>query len=75
MTKSISPKLFFDSGIILDFPNLQVESVFDLLGNSLKEKVSSLLTELGVQEQPVIKGKVHPSAVIEGSVYIAEERA
>ena len=72
MTKSISPKVFFGSEGILEFTQLQVDDVFQLLGKPLKEKIESILDELGVGSQPVIKGDVHPQAVIEGRVYIAE---
>ena len=45
---------------------------FDLLGDSLKTWLSNLLTKLGVGNQPLVLGKVHPQAIIEGRVYIAE---
>lgn len=50
------------------FPNL----AFDLLGDGLKTWLSNLLTKLSVGNQPLVLGKVHPQAILEGRVYIAE---
>ncbi|SMF22353.1 glucose-1-phosphate thymidylyltransferase [Pseudobacteriovorax antillogorgiicola] len=72
MTKLISPRIFFESGDILDFSQLLVDDVFQLLGSSLKERIAAILKELGVTDSPVIHGQVHPQAIIEGPVYIAE---
>ena len=72
MTKKISPKIFFDSDKILDFDQFAVDDVFSLLGKSLQEKIAALLSQFDVKDSPVIHGEVHPSAVIEGAVYIAE---
>jgi NDP-sugar pyrophosphorylase family protein len=44
----------------------------ELLGKNLQEFIEVLLKELGVGEKPIIKGKVHPQAIVEGSVYVAE---
>lgn len=50
------------------FPN----EAFELLGDNLKTWLSNLLTKLSVGNQPLVFGKVHPQAIIEGRVYIAE---
>lgn len=50
------------------FPN----SAFELLGNPLQIWLSNLLTKLGVGNQVLVLGNVHPQAIIEGRVYIAE---
>lgn len=49
------------------------DDVFAYLGDSLKQRLRSFLTELGVEDKPVIHGKVHPQAVIEGPVYIDQD--
>ena len=72
MTKLISPRIFFGSGQILDLPQLAADSVFELLGQGLKDRLGRLLEELGVGQEPVIQGEVHPQAIIEGPVFIAE---
>jgi UDP-N-acetylglucosamine diphosphorylase / glucose-1-phosphate thymidylyltransferase / UDP-N-acetylgalactosamine diphosphorylase / glucosamine-1-phosphate N-acetyltransferase / galactosamine-1-phosphate N-acetyltransferase len=48
------------------------KNCFDLLGAPLKEWIAQTLEQLGVQNSPVIHGTVHPQAIVEGSVYIAE---
>lgn len=50
------------------FPN----GSFELLGDNLKTWLSNLLTKLGVGNQPLVLGKVHPQALVEGRVYISE---
>ena len=50
------------------FPN----NGFALLGDPLKIWLSNLLTKLGVGNQTLVYGKVHPQAILEGRVYIAE---
>ena len=50
------------------FPNF----AFELLGEGLKIWLSNLLTKLGVGNQPLVLGKVHAQAILEGRVYIAE---
>lgn len=47
--------------------------VFDLLGENLKTWISNLLTKLGVGNQELVHGKVHPKAILEGRVYIAKD--
>lgn len=72
MNQSISPDTFFPSQRILDFEQLAVEDIFLLLGSSLNEKINLILDSLEVSNNPVIRGRVHPQAVIEGRVYIAK---
>lgn len=50
------------------FPN----NAFDLLGDNLKTWLSNLLTKLGVGNQVLALGRIHPQAILEGRVYIAE---
>ncbi len=50
------------------FPN----GAFELLGDNLKIWLSNLLTKLGVGNQLLVLGKVHPQAILEGRVYVAE---
>jgi NDP-sugar pyrophosphorylase family protein len=47
-------------------------SPFDLLGKPLTAWLEALLTRLGCVTDPVIEGKVDPSAHIRGQVYIAK---
>jgi NDP-sugar pyrophosphorylase family protein len=48
------------------------KSAFAYLGKNLESWLSQVLDELGVKDQPVIKGTAHPGAFISGRVYIAE---
>lgn len=72
MSDAINPEICFADQSI--FENLQLDSnnVFDLLGDSLKQKLRSLLDQLHVGNSPVIHGEVHATSVIEGPVYIAK---
>jgi NDP-sugar pyrophosphorylase family protein len=47
-------------------------NVLDLLGKNLEGFLDQLLTELGVSNQPIIRGQVHPQAIVEGRVYVEE---
>lgn len=52
----------------LSFPG----EAFHLLGSALKTWISSLLTKLNVQDEPVVLGSVSPGAFLEGPVYVSE---
>jgi NDP-sugar pyrophosphorylase family protein len=47
-------------------------NVFSYLGKPLEVFLNDLLTDLGVEDSPVIRGNVHPSTFINGRVFIAE---
>ncbi len=48
------------------------ENALDLLGKKLTAWIENFLTEYDVKDEPLIKGKVHHSAVLEGRVLIEE---
>ena len=74
----MEPKLPFDGFVSISemyqatqqvlFPT----QVFGLLGDKLKIWLNDLLDALAVGPQGLVLGKVHPQAVLEGRVYIAE---
>ena len=72
MTKSIHFREFFSTEN-LDHPELfDTENIFELFGNSLKARLVKFLETLDVKNSAKINGQVHPQAVIEGAVYVAE---
>ncbi|NRA64109.1 MAG: hypothetical protein HRU19_06465 [Pseudobacteriovorax sp.] len=71
MSDSLNPKICFDSEGILAIDHFQTNHAFDLLGNGLKERLTAYLNELGCDQDPVVKGEVHPQAVLEGPVYVS----
>lgn len=48
------------------------ENALAFLGDNLKKSLKTLLSSLDVLHEPVVLGRVHPQAVIEGPVYIAK---
>lgn len=46
--------------------------IFDLLGPSLTNFVKTLCESKGATDSPRVLGSVHPSAILEGAVYVAE---
>ena len=64
-------KNFINSENIKNFAQFPEDS-FDLLGKNLENWLKQKLKSVGVDESPLIKGQCHPSAVIEGPVYIEE---
>ncbi|MBF0443051.1 MAG: glucose-1-phosphate thymidylyltransferase [Oligoflexales bacterium] len=52
------------------FPDI---SPFRFLGKDLTGFIEALLDELGVKDRPVIRGKAHPQAFLEGRVYVEED--
>ena len=72
MTTAINPEILFQLDKVFLGDQFRIKDVFELLGKPLTAKIVSLLREHGVTDQPVIKGKVSPHAVIEGAVYVAE---
>lgn len=47
-------------------------ALFELFGDALKARLIELLSELGVEENVVCHGQIHPTAVVEGAVYVSE---
>lgn len=72
MSDPINPRILFDLDKVFMGEQFAQQDVFRLLGKSLTSLVESILSELGVNKNPVIKGKVSPQAVLEGPVYVAE---
>ncbi|MFW7377550.1 MAG: glucose-1-phosphate thymidylyltransferase [Oligoflexus sp.] len=72
MTEPLKLESFVDLSRITNRELFEVESVFQLFGQSLKDRLSKYLTDLGVDKQPIIHGNVHPHAVLEGAVYVAQ---
>ena len=72
MAQPLKLESFVDLSRIENRELFEVESIFQLFGQSLKDRLRKFLLDLGVQNQPIIKGDVHPQAIIEGDVYIAQ---
>lgn len=62
---------FVATAQLLHKDQLAGKPVLELLGKALTTWVKDLLAGVGVKDQPVIKGTVHPQAVLEGAVYVA----
>lgn len=73
MVEPLKLERFVDLGRIINPEFFEAESVFQLFGQSLKERITKFLAALEVENQPIIKGQVHPQAIIEGAVYIAQD--
>ncbi len=56
---------------LLHKDQFQGKPVLSLLGKSLAAWLVDFLQSMGVTQQPVIQGQVHPQAIIEGPVFIA----
>lgn len=72
MSKLLRPELFFDLDKIYMAEQFKVSDVFQLLGPALGPLIKSLLQLHGVGDQPVIRGRVSPQALLEGAVFVAE---
>lgn len=72
----LSPEFTLD--LLMDLAHCQHgnlcrnKSPFDLLGDSLKGWINSILDALAVGKDPLVKGQVKPGAFLEGRVYIGE---
>ena len=71
MTCLLPLKNFVNSEKIRNFDQFP-EDCFALLGKNLEKWLNHKLESLGVTTKPLIKGFCHPSAVIEGPVYVEE---
>jgi UDP-N-acetylglucosamine diphosphorylase / glucose-1-phosphate thymidylyltransferase / UDP-N-acetylgalactosamine diphosphorylase / glucosamine-1-phosphate N-acetyltransferase / galactosamine-1-phosphate N-acetyltransferase len=72
MTQPLTIEDFVDISQVLHGDQFQKISPFDLVGKPLGKWISRFLESKGVQSEPVVKGKVHSTAVIEGAVFIEE---
>ncbi len=72
MASPLNPRILFQLEKNFLGEKFIVNDVFQLLGKPLTALVVKILGEHGVTDQPVIKGKVSPQAVLEGAVYVAE---
>ncbi|MBC7531434.1 MAG: hypothetical protein H7318_07635 [Oligoflexus sp.] len=72
MGNSLNPRILFQVDKVFLSEHFVTNDVFQLLGKPLTALIVNLLREHGVTDQPVIKGKVSPHAILEGAVYIAE---
>ncbi len=75
MAESINPRLLFDLDKIYRGSQFAVSDVFQLLGKPLTALIEAMLRDHEVSDRPVVKGRVSPQAVLEGSVYVAEGAA
>lgn len=71
MTCLLPLENFINSANIENFNQFPQDS-FDLLGKNLQHWLNKRLEAVGATVNPVIKGKCHPNAVIEGAVYVEE---
>ena len=72
MPNTLPLNLFVDTSRIWQSDKFTDPSALAYLGKSLETWLSLALKQLGVTDRPVIHGHVHPGAIIEGQVYIAE---
>lgn len=72
MPTTLPLSLFIDTSKIWQSDKFSDPSALAYLGKPLVAWLSQALDQLGVGDTPVIKGKTHPGAIIEGRVYIAE---
>jgi NDP-sugar pyrophosphorylase family protein len=72
MSHGLDVNLFFQRERLSHSEFFDVEDVFQLFGQSLKERLQKWLESFGVEQEPVVHGEVHPQAIIEGPVYVAE---
>ena len=72
MKRPLSLHKLFDKSGISHSDHFPLDDITNILGKGLKSQIARLLDELGVEDQPVVKGKVSPHAHIEGRVYIAK---
>lgn len=72
MTEELRLAEFVDLERVSHRQLLEVENIFQLFGQSFKERLQEFLAALGVRGEPLIEGEVHPQAIIEGAVYIAK---
>lgn len=72
MSSALNPEILFQLDKVFLGDQFRIKDVFELLGKPLTDKIIRLLGDHGVTDRPVIKGRVHPQAVLEGAVYVAE---
>ncbi len=72
MQDPLRPQLLFDLKQIFMAEQFDVDDVFQLLGSALAARLKLMLSHVGVSDQPVIRGKVSPHAILEGPVFVAE---
>jgi NDP-sugar pyrophosphorylase family protein len=72
MTAQLPLEILVKTEGLLNSDKFAGKNIFDFLGKNLAVFIESFLTELGVGEDPVLKGEVSPHAFIKGRVYVAE---
>lgn len=72
MSSEINPEILFQLDKVFLGNQFRIKDVFGLLDKPLTALILDLLREHGVIDSPVIKGRVHPQAILEGAVYVAE---
>lgn len=71
MTDMVSLRQFVDLSQCLHGDHCRDDNLFAYLGKGLGRWLEALLNDLGVGDQPVLLGNVHPAAYISGRVYVA----
>ena len=72
MSTSLNIDNFVDISKIFHQKQFRNKTVLELLGTNLTEFILDILKQHGVTDHPVIKGTVHPSAILEGPIYVSE---
>ena len=72
MTTPLTLRTFVDLSECLHGDLFRDQNPFAYVGKALGAWVEALLTDLGVEDTPVVKGEVHPGAYVSGRVYVAE---
>ncbi len=72
MSETVTLRTFVDLSRCLHGAQCREENAFSYVGKALGAWMEAFLTDLGVGQTPVVRGKVHPAAFLEGRVFIAE---
>jgi len=71
MTDGLTLRSFVDLTQCLHGAQCRDPNVFAYVGKALGAWIEGLLSELGVDAEPLVKGEVHQSAILSGRVYVA----
>lgn len=71
-TDSLTLENFVAIDQLLHREQFRNKTLLDLLGKNLEGFIKTILADHGVTNNPIIKGKVSPHAIIKGPVYVAE---
>lgn len=71
MTTELPLNLFVDTSDIWCSDQFKNQNAFSYLGKNMEGWLNGVLDYLGVKDEPLILGQVHPASFVSGRVYIA----